>query len=87
MKLMSALRVPCHSRAASPAGAEPVDQATLDRTMVVTELVVAGLCAARVGTDLQHGPLTLEGDLALALLIIVALALLDAIGHDRARIG
>ena len=85
MKLMSALRVPCHSRAASPAGAERVDQATLDRTMVLTELVVVGLCAARGGTDLRHGPLTLEGDLALALLVVVAIALLGALGLDRVR--
>jgi hypothetical protein len=85
MKLMSALRVPCHSRAASPASAVPVEPGALARTMLFTELVVLGLCAARVATDLRRGPLTFEGDIALALLVVVAIALLEALGLDRVR--
>jgi hypothetical protein len=53
--------------------------------MLFTELVVLGLCAARVATDLRRGPLTFEGDIALALLVVVAIALLEALGLDRVR--
>jgi hypothetical protein len=80
MKLMSALRSPCHSRAATCTSAGPVDDGGLRRTMLLTQAVVLALCAARVATDLQRGPLTLEGDVALVLLVILALSLMVAGG-------
>jgi hypothetical protein len=87
MNLMSALRAPCHSRAVSHASPAPVDDAGLDRTMTLTEMVLVALCAARVGTDLQRGPLTLEGHLALGLLVILSIVLLATGATRRAELG
>jgi hypothetical protein len=80
MKLMSALRGPCHSRVASRTGAGPVDDGGLHRTMLLTQGVVLALCAARVASDLQRGPLTIEGDIALVLLVILTISLMVAGG-------
>jgi hypothetical protein len=80
MKLMSALRGPCHSRMASRTGAGPMDDGGLQRTMLLTQGVVLALCAARVVSDLKRGPLSIEGDIALVLLVILTISLMVAGG-------
>jgi|GEM_PF-3300909 hypothetical protein len=70
MNLMPTLRTPYPSRAIVGSDATgPVDRARLGRAIVATQLVLTALCAARVGSDVQRGPLTPEGILALALLV------------------
>jgi hypothetical protein len=77
MNLIPTLRTPYRSSAIVRSDATgPVDGARLGRTIVVTQLVLSGLCAARVGSDVQRGPLTPEGILALALLVALATWLL-----------
>jgi hypothetical protein len=53
-------------------GAEQFDEAKLRRATVATQLVLLTLCVARVSADLRRGPLTIEGDMALALLVVLA---------------
>jgi hypothetical protein len=53
-----------------------VDGARLGRAIGVTQLVLSALCAARVGSDVQRGPLTPEGMLALALFVALTTWLL-----------
>ena len=45
----------------------------LSRSVALTQVVLFALCAGRVVTDLHRGPLTLEGAIALALLLVLSM--------------
>jgi hypothetical protein len=87
MKTPSVLRAACHSRAiVRSVPGDPVGEVRLSRALVVTHLVLLALCAARVGTDLRRGPLSIEGDIALAIFVILAISTLArAIGWAMRR--
>lgn len=74
MKPMSALRSPTRppGRTSGPAR---MSEASLDRGVVWTQLVLLALCVARMRSDLIGGPRTIEGDMATLLTIILAIAL------------
>jgi hypothetical protein len=64
-------RVPFRSRTVVPSGAGAhVSEAGLRQGAAWTQLVLLALCAARAGIDLHNGRVTIEGDVALALLIV-----------------
>jgi hypothetical protein len=44
-----------------------VEDASLGRSLMLAQLAVLALCVARVGADLLHGPLGIEGRIALIL--------------------
>jgi len=48
--------------------------------MLLTQGVLLALCGARVVVDLQSGPLTIEGYIALVLLVILTVSLAVAGG-------
>jgi len=76
MKLMSSLRKPCRSRRIVGTGISMgMSEASLARGVVWTQLVVLVLCAARVRADLLGGTRTIEGGLALGLLVVLAASL------------
>jgi hypothetical protein len=77
MTFKSALRAPYRSRTfvRSETTDRGLDGRKLYRALVLTQLVLFALCAARVEVDLRRGSLTIEGDLALALLFVVAMSL------------
>ena len=77
MTFKSALRAPYRSRTFVPSETtfRQLDGRRLYRAIVWTQLVLFSLCAARVGVDCRRGPLTIEADLALALLLVVAMSL------------
>ncbi len=76
MKRVVTLRTPNRSRSLVHSSAlQRVDDANLGRSLVLAQLAVLALCVARVGADLLHGPLGIEGRLAL-ILAAVFLALL-----------
>lgn len=45
----------------------------LSRSVALIQVVLFALCAGRVVTDLHRGPLTLEGAIALALLVVLSM--------------
>ena len=73
MKRMSALRTPYRSRSIVSSGStSQMEEAALDRAVVVTQLVLIALCVARAGSDVLHGPRTIEGGVAAALFVVLA---------------
>lgn len=75
---MSALRTPCHARTiVRSAATGPTDEAQLDQMMALTQLALLILCVARVCADLVRGPLTFEGHIALAVVVVLAMLLID----------
>ncbi len=73
VKSASTLRVPLRSRTVARSDAPwSLDDASLGRSLTVTQLLLLGWCAARVGVDLRRGALGLDGCIALA--VIAALA-------------
>ena len=84
MQTTSTLRTPYHSRVIVPSSATgPIDEGKLHEGIVLTQLGLLALCAARVATDSARGPLGVEGVIALALLVVLAASLI-AKGADRA---
>src|SRR3974390_2693720 len=76
MNLRSALRSPFRSRAIVRSGATGrTNEPKLHRAMALTQLAVLALCAARVGIDAHRGPLSIEGSIALALVVVLAMSL------------
>jgi hypothetical protein len=76
MSFRSTLRAPYRLRTIVQSGAAgPVSEARLGRTIVLTQLVLLGLCAARIGADLLRGPLGIEGGIAVALFVALAASL------------
>jgi hypothetical protein len=69
MRFTTAYRVPYGSTAILTSGATaPVGGANLGRAIVLAQLVLVTLCAARAAVDGLRGPVTVEGVVALALL-------------------
>jgi hypothetical protein len=76
MKLASALRSPYRSRAIVRSTAPArLSEATLAQAIALTQLILLALCAARVAADRLRGSLSTEGDIALALLVVLAASL------------
>ncbi len=76
MKRNSSLRTPYRTRAFSPAGsAARVDDAGLGRGIAWAQLALWTLCAARADADMNRGALTLEGHIAVALLVVLTVCL------------
>jgi hypothetical protein len=76
MKLSSVLRTPYRSRGLVRTGvAGGMDEASLDFGVLATELVLLALSAARVCADLRNGLRTIEGSLALVLVVTMAACL------------
>jgi hypothetical protein len=77
MKLTTALRTPYGSTTVVRSAATGrVSGLSLDRATMLAKLAVAMLCAARVGADWLRGHATIEGGVALALLIAFTLWLM-----------
>ena len=87
MKLTGIPRTPYRSGTAVRLGTiQRVSEASLGRGIVLTQLVLVTLCAARVGADWLRGHATIEGGIALALLAaftmwLVAEAIVAATRH------
>jgi hypothetical protein len=75
MKIRSALRTPYRSRTIVRSGATGLDDVKLHRAIALTQLGLLALCAARVSSDWLRGPLSVEGSIALGLLLILAMLL------------
>jgi hypothetical protein len=70
MKLTTALRTPYGATTVVGSAANGrVSGLSLDRATVLAKLAVVMLCAARVGADWLRGYATIEGGVALALLV------------------
>jgi hypothetical protein len=88
MRVTSALRTPYRSSPISRRVSTRArkEEATLDRAIVLTQIVVIALCAARALTDLLGGPPTAEGAVAAALFALLTARLIaKAIGRPRRR--
>ena len=87
MKLTGIPRTPYRSGTAVRLGTiQRVSEASLGRGIVLTQLVLVTLCAARVGADWLRGHATIGGGIALALLAaftmwLVAEAIVAATRH------
>lgn len=55
-----------------PDATRRVSEASLGRAIVLTQLALVALCAARAGTDWVHGRSTIEGGVAFTLVVIFA---------------
>jgi hypothetical protein len=84
MKLDTTLRTPFRSRTIVQSGAAPrVSDASLRRAIVVTRTVLAILCAARAAADWLQGHATVEGGVALVLVVVFTTWLaVEAIGRE-----
>jgi hypothetical protein len=86
MKLRSTLRSPFRSRAVvRQAATEQVAEASLVRASLLAQLIIMALCAARVGIDVLRAARTIEGRLAFALLVVVAISLIVRAVHWMVR--
>lgn len=87
MKPPTPLRVPFRARSVVRASADgDVDEPRLRQAVVWTKLVLMALCAARVQTDRLHGLATLEGRVALALLVVFGISLaVQVLGRPTRR--
>ena len=68
-----------------PAATEQLAEASLGRASLVAKLVILALCAARVGIDVFRAARTIEGRLAFALLVAVAISLIVRAVHWLVR--
>jgi hypothetical protein len=76
MSSRSALRTPYRSRVIVRSGTTGLmDERKLCRAIAVTQFALLSLCAARIWTDWLRGPLTVEGTMALALLVVLTISL------------
>ena len=88
MNFKSALETQYRARTVVRSGApERMDEGKLNGAIVLTQLALLGLCAARVESDRLRGPLSIEGSIALVILTILAMwlaakAIAWTIWHD-----
>jgi hypothetical protein len=86
MKLTQALRTPYRARNIVRAGPTAgMDEASIDRGVVLTQLALLALCAARAGADVVDRVRTIEGGLAFALAAILSMSLAVRIVRQAAR--
>jgi hypothetical protein len=86
MRFTTAYRVPYGSTAILRSGATtPPSGANLGRAIVLTQLVLVTLCAARAAVDGLRGQGTVEGGVALALLCAFTIWLVAGVGVRTTR--
>lgn len=84
MKLTSPLRTPYRSRTVVRADVtKAMDEAGLGRAVALTRFVLLVLCAARVGSDWLRGAPSIEGRMALVLVVVLVMSLVaNAVGDS-----
>src|SRR5579872_4955874 len=77
MKLTSSFGAPFRFRAVVASADAPLPHlAGLDRSIVVSQLVIVALCVARAAVDFRLGPLGLEGRVAATVACVIVASLI-----------